>query len=359
MNEGDHPANAAIAAELARLASVYGFTPLSGLNLRHQSGSAVVDHAIVDEFGVLVFSTLTCGSAVLRGSDTDARWTVRFDDGAISTLVNPLTGLRNAEKIVRDVAASSGNSIDADYVKSAVVFDQSTISELDLGPFDRERVVTIAQLQSVLQTRHDFAPNPGDIDSAKRAALVNALRAANATATADTSSSPWAVDHEAAAINQHAMTQAGRRVAASAAVVDAPKRRSTLGHNMWYLASRTMPLLLAAFAYWWVLYGGGMDMVIARVDGMTVPEDEAYSVTAADPTSHQVLDNVPGVVERMRKDAPAEVVAAIKNPDHPTIQRSTGGAIVYSWRYTDDNGVVKTYTVRTTIEGEILAPGSN
>lgn len=360
--EGDQHARDAAATALVKLASTYQFTLLSSLTLRAGSAFVTVDHALVDRFGVLVLCTQSCGGATLRGADTDVRWTVRGHDGSICTLLNPLQESRDREATVREVLRAADHPLGADYVRSAVVFADARLTELDLGAFDRERVVEVHQIESLLRMRHDFAPNPGDIDADERDKIASALRAADgvAGAVAPTSQPGWiAVDHSAAEIADLTARHAGHRQSTRiASAVAPPARHGVHLRALVHAVVRLTPVVLAALVYWWVIYGGGMGAVVASVESLSVPEGEAFSLTAADPSKRDHAESTEDAVARMKRSAPAAVVAGIADVNSPKVSRAAKGITVYSWPYLDASGAARTYFMRVDADGHVVALGT-
>lgn len=171
-----------VAGELDRLAPQHGLTIVRGLLLHQSWGTSQIDFAVVDRFGVLVLECKVRNGALIRGRDTDNQWTACYPRSRNHKFQNPLLQARSQEGALRQVLEKAGSGLGSDYIRSAVVFSGADISELDLDSLARARVVTVEQLSDLMQRRHSFSVNLGDLSAADIATLVGTLQGMNRTA---------------------------------------------------------------------------------------------------------------------------------------------------------------------------------
>lgn len=150
-----------VSAELHRLASRYGFAVQDNVVLTRGPVSAVINHVVVDRYGVLLVASESHVGASIFGTETGDKWTATFSDGHVAEIRNPLLLNGSNESLVRQTLADQGVNLDSDEVGSAVVFAGADISHLELVDVSASKVKTTKNLAELFEARYSFPLNSG------------------------------------------------------------------------------------------------------------------------------------------------------------------------------------------------------
>lgn len=165
----------AVTVALDRLAPSLGFTHLDGLMVDVGSHVVRYDNILIDAQGLLVIEAKVRTGAIVHGRSQDAHWIAVFPGGRRLSFDNPLSRTRNhAAQLVRRLIEGTGDprmNVPAD---DLVVFCGANISNLNLKPEDRRRVITLDELDTRLRIRAAGDPAVAPVDQAR---LDRSLRA--------------------------------------------------------------------------------------------------------------------------------------------------------------------------------------
>lgn len=144
----------AVTVALDRLTPSLGFTHLDGLMVDIGSHVVRYDNILMDAQGLLVIEAKVRTGAIIHGRSQDAHWIAVFPGGRRLSFDNPLIRTRNhAARLVQMLVASTGDPRMNVPTEDLVVFCGANISNLNLNPEDRHRVVTLEELDERLKMR--------------------------------------------------------------------------------------------------------------------------------------------------------------------------------------------------------------
>lgn len=170
----------AVTVALDRLGPSLGFTHLDGLMI--DVGSRVVryDNILVDAQGLLVIETKVRTGAIVHGRSQDAHWIAVFPGGRRLSFDNPLIRTRNhAAQLVQKLLVSTGDPRMNVPIEDLVVFCGSNISNLNVSPEDRNRVITLDELEARLRMRTGGVEAVAPVDQARLDRSLRALDGSN------------------------------------------------------------------------------------------------------------------------------------------------------------------------------------
>lgn len=334
-----------VARELARLAPQYGMSVINDVLLKVGPMTAQLDHVIVDRFGVLILESKVRRGAHIKGNHVEKRWTACYDRGKNKAFQNPLAQNREHENALFRALSDAGQPLPPDYIKSAVVFVGADLSGLQLDALAKARVVDVAELEHLIKARHDFALNAGDLDESRIreiAGLITGL---------DRSRDPRVVEeHAAYRQGRRAPSGVGRsRGSASSGRAKEPSKPllDRIAERLARLAMRAAVAALAVGLWWWAFLGPGQPVVMGLLKTMLTGGLKA-SASAREPSVFQAKAALQG--------ASPEIYAALLDPDHPRISKSSKGT-TFTWDYLRASGsqaVVKTVAVTLAPDGHVV-----
>ncbi len=195
-----------IAAELHRLAPHYEFSTARNVIFTRGLISAVVDHVVVDRWGVLVIDAETHAGATILGTDTDTKWTATFAGGQVAEFRNPLHLNAGNENLVKQALTDAGVSLEPNEIRSAVVFAGADISRLSLVEVSAAKVKTAETIGEIFEARRAFPPSSGRLSGADidRIMTIVAQRA-QALPVEEEVVGPWQADPAVVASNEMAL----------------------------------------------------------------------------------------------------------------------------------------------------------
>ncbi|MHB1341364.1 MAG: nuclease-related domain-containing protein [Coriobacteriia bacterium] len=333
-----------VAAELARIAPLYGLTVLNGLLLQVGPMTAQLDHVVIDRFGVLIIESKVRNSAVLRGNDLQKHWTAVYPGGRAAKMQNPLAQNREHENAVRQALRDAGNPLDPDFVKSAVVIVGADLVRLELDSLARMRVVDIVDLEGLIRRRHDFALNSGAMDIVAIAAVAGTLRGLDRSRDSIAAAKHAAyrapvAPQQKPVVDEDAVAQVLKSVA----------RVSRRTHAKRYArgcVARIIALALLLAFIWWYFMGPGGKLLTDFV----LPGPPQGSSTQAAPTA--TVEQAKAAV----REASPETYVKIANVDTPVVTQVPHGT-TFTWEYVEASGAaaqVKMIAVTLDASGRMV-----
>ncbi len=196
-----------VSAELQRLAPYYGFAVSDNVMFTRGLISAVVDHVIVDRWGVLIIDAESHEGASILGTDTDTNWTATYTSGQVAEFRNPLYLNTGNENLVKQALADIGIVLESAEVRSAIVFVGADLSRLSLVEVNAAKIKNVDNLTELFEARRAFPPSSGrltgpDMD---RIVTVIAERAQALPIEEELPAGPWAADPAVVASTQAAL----------------------------------------------------------------------------------------------------------------------------------------------------------
>lgn len=332
-----------VAAELERIAAQYRLTVLNDLLLKVGPMTAQLDHVVIDRFGVLIIESKVRRGALIRGSDVEKKWTACYPGHRNVSFQNPLAQNREHENLVRQALKHAGNPLNPDFVKSAVVFAEADLSQLELDSLARSRVVDLGGVEGLIKARHDFAVNDGSLAEADVAALAGLFRGLDRSGDPATRQ---AHDAYRGAFAKGA-TRPARKRSNGGGFLDRLRRG---------FVDLTVKLSLGAVMLgliWWAFLGPGQPLVMGLLFSGFGGSGEL-----ATPPSVEVPTAGPTVAEA--KAALQEIdptkYAALANPDSPTVTTVPQGT-TFTWEYvqaTGNSAEVKTIGLTLDSSGQVV-----
>ncbi|TLM97271.1 MAG: NERD domain-containing protein [Actinobacteria bacterium] len=134
-----------------------------------------LDHILIDRFGLLLVETKFY-NAHIKGTSADSRWTACYKDGNRRELHNPLRQNESHRAKLLRVLQQNDFRLPGSYTQSVIVFAHGVVSDLELTPEDRARVMTPEDLERHLSSRADFAPNAGELDGTVASSIADLIR---------------------------------------------------------------------------------------------------------------------------------------------------------------------------------------
>lgn len=334
-----------VARELARLAPQYGMSVINDVLLKVGPMTAQLDHIIVDRFGLLILESKVRRGAHIKGNHVEKRWTACYDRGKNKTFQNPLAQNREHENALMRALSDAGQPLPPDYIKSAVVFVGADLSGLQLDALARARVVDVSELEQLMKARHDFALNAGDLGESRISEIVALITGL------DRSGDPRVVE-EHAAYRQGRRIQSGIGRSRGSASFGRAKEPSAslldrIAERLVRLAVRAVVAALAVGLWWWAFLGPGQP-IVARAFMALLTRGSTTSTVASEPSVFQAKAALQG--------ARPEIYAALVDPDHPKISRSSRGT-TFTWEYLQASGsqaAVKTVAVTLAPDGHVV-----
>lgn len=152
-----------VSKELERLSDHYGFVAIDNVVFTRGMISVVVDHVLVDRYGLLIIDDEDRTGSYITGADADKEWTAVFSAGQTSRFGNPLYLNVGNENVVRQALADASVTLDSSQLRSAVVFIGADLSKLTLVEVNAMKVVGVEHVGDVLEARYNFPPNNGQL----------------------------------------------------------------------------------------------------------------------------------------------------------------------------------------------------
>ncbi len=312
-----------VAVELERVAPLYGLTVLNDLLLRVGPMTAQLDHVVIDRFGVLIIESKVRRGATIKGSDVQKHWTACYPGRRNATLQNPLAQNREHENAVRQALRQAGSPLNPDFVKSAVVFAEADLSQLELDSLARSRLVDIAGVEGLIRARHDFALNDGSLSEADIASLGGLFRGLDRSA-------------DTVVVEQHVAyrTSPASDVRPTGINIARPRGGGFGGRVSGALVDLTSRLVVLAALFgllWYFFIGPGAPLL---TDFLLSGFHRANPSTAAEqvPAGPTVAD----AKAALQEIDPAKY-AALASPDAPTIATVPQGT-TFTWEYVQASG---------------------
>lgn len=331
-----------VAAELERIAPQYGLTVLNDLLLKVGPMTAQLDHVLIDRFGVLIIESKVRRGATIKGSDVQKQWTACYPGSRNVTFQNPLVQNREHENAVRQALRQAGNALNPDFVKSAVVFAEADLSQLELDSLARSRVAGLDGVEGLIRARHDFAVNDGSLSGADVASLAGLFRGLDRSA-------------DEGVVEQHAAYRSkGSTSASRTQTRSTPPRRSgfadRLRRALGDLAWRLLILLLTGALLWWLFVGPGLSLLVRyALSGFT--DSGGVAVTAVPKAAPMVED-----AKTALQEIDPVKYAALADPDHPRVATVAQGT-TFTWEYVQASGnaaQVKTISLTLDANGQVV-----
>lgn len=203
--------NEPVAEELQRLSTHYGFVAIDNVRITRGLISVVVDHVLVDRYGVLIIDGEDRTGSTITGSDSDKEWLAVHSSGLTAKFGNPLYLNVGNENVIRQALADSGVNLDSTQVRSAVIFVGADLSKLSLVEVNAMKVTDLSHVADVLEARYNFPPNNGQLtagDVDRIVALLSAYaRPLDAGYMPEDDSVPWSQDPAVVAGNASRMSR--------------------------------------------------------------------------------------------------------------------------------------------------------
>jgi hypothetical protein len=312
--------------------------------------TAQLDHVVIDRFGVLIIESKVRRGAVIKGSDVQKQWTACYPGRRNVPFQNPLAQNREHENAVRQALKQSGNALNPDFVKSAVVFAEADLTQLELDSLARVRVVDVGALEELVRARHDFAVNNGDLSESEVASLAGLLRGLDRSG--DPAVLKQHVEHRRGGRSQATTLRPQGRSAATKSDRGSARGNGFLDRLRRALTELILRLLLVVVALgllWWFLTGPVPGWLVSKaLPGNPESHEQPTSTTA--PAS-----DVPAAMAALQEIDPA-IYAALVYPDTPTITSSPSGT-TYTWEYVvtqGDSAQVKTIALTLDGSGQVV-----
>lgn len=190
-----HIASSSIASELRRLSAHNGFSVVDHVVFTRGLVSAVVDHVVVDRYGVVLVDAELHSGATILGTDTDGKWTASFPDGSVAEFRNPLYLNAGNENLVRQALTDLGLKLEPSEIRSVVAFAGADISRVSLVEVSAVKVKTSAGLGEYFDARYTLPPNAGRLTAPDIDRVVSALAAYSQILPAEEEvAGPWHTD---------------------------------------------------------------------------------------------------------------------------------------------------------------------
>ncbi|MDZ4064521.1 MAG: nuclease-related domain-containing protein [Coriobacteriia bacterium] len=328
----------AISRELQVLQQEYHFQFLHDVLIVDGKQTAQIDHVVVDMYGVLVVEAKVRTGALILGDDVEKKWTACYPGKTNKSFQNPIAQNRQHEAVLRKALKKCGEPVDADHVKSVVVFSGADTSKLDLSTLERQRVIDVAELRQFFEQRHSFAITTA-LPEAEQVRMLAAIRGLDR-------SSDQAAQRRHVSGQPRGRAERNRPVTRSAPVASTqgftaagtptPIRtesrfRRRLKAAIRELVIRVAMLGLLALAAWWFFLGGGYlllgDYLVSGFN--SAPTQVAEPAPAAAPkrpsldqAKHALADRFPDIYPK---------IAYIDAP----IAGSQDGYWAYTWEYVE------------------------
>lgn len=183
-----------VAAELRRLAASYEFAVTDNVVFTRGVISSVVDHVIVDRYGVLLIDAESHEGASIAGADTDTTWRATFATGQVAEFRNPLYLNTGNENLVKQALADVGVNLEASEIRSAVVFSGADLAHLSLVEVSAAKVKTAETLPELFDARYGSPPNAGRLTGPDIDRIVAILTDLAQEAPQEALPGPWHAD---------------------------------------------------------------------------------------------------------------------------------------------------------------------
>jgi hypothetical protein len=353
----------AVSQVLQRIGARYGFRHLDNVLLEVKPMTGQFDHVVVDRHGILIIESKVRRDALIRGNDSEKRWTACYRNGRKEPFLSPLGQNREHENLLRQALRGAQPALDPDYIESAVVFVGADLSQLALKSTERSRVIDIGELERFFAERGARERpagqwTPGQVDE-----RVNQLVAL------DRSSDPAVLRHHSDYRSGRAPT--GPRAPARAtppssgaaeaylAAKSSGSRRSGALHELADGLTRLLISIVLIGLLWLFAVSGLADWAIRGAIGMLFPSSRTTGTTStALPKTGADLRTAK---QRLREVAP-EVASAVANLDSPRVSQA-GDETTYTWRYIlrprPDTAVVRTFTLVLGPDGSVRHMGAS
>lgn len=331
-----------VAAELERVAPLHGLTVLNDLLIKVGPMTAQMDHVVIDRFGVLIIESKVRRGATIKGSDVQKQWTACYPGKRNATFQNPLAQNREHENAVRQALKQAGSPLDPDFVKSAVVFADADLSQLELDSMARSRVVDLSGVEGLIRARHDFAVNDGSLSEADIATLAGLFRGLDRSSDTSVAAQHVAYRTGPASKLRPPKTSGG------------PPRRGILRSRAGRaLADVMMRLAIVAALlglFWYFFMGPGVPLLSDfLLSGFrSASESAAPDQAPAGPT-------IADARAALQEIDPTKY-AALANPDAPTVTTVPQGT-TFTWEYVQAAGStaqVKTVALTLDASGQVV-----
>jgi hypothetical protein len=303
--------------------------------------TAQLDHVVVDRYGVLIIESKVRRGATIKGSDVQKQWTACYPGRRNASFQNPLAQNREHENAVRQALRNAGSPLDPDFVKSAVVFAEADLTQLELDSLARLRVVDISGVGGLIESRHDFAVNSGGLSDADVAALAGLFRGLDRSG-------------DASVAEQHASYRGDKRSAAPNATRGTQSRNSSVADRLQRalaeMALRVLLVVVVVGAFWWLFVGPGQGWLF---DYLTpgVSNDGQTASPSGTPAGPTVADAKAALLE-----IDPEKYAALASPDSPIVTSVPQGT-TFTWEYVQASGSVaqvKTIALTLDASGQVV-----
>ena len=188
-------ASSSVAAELGRLSAHYGFSVVDHVVFTRGLISAVVDHIVVDRYGIVIVDAELHVGATILGTDTGTKWTATFLNGQVAEFRNPLYLNAGNENLVKQALADLGVKLEPSEIRSVVVFSGADISRLSLVEVNTLKVKTTESLSEYFDARYTLPPNNGRLTGPDIDRVVSTVAAyAQVVPTEEEVVGPWHAD---------------------------------------------------------------------------------------------------------------------------------------------------------------------
>lgn len=158
----------AVTVALDRLAPSLGFTHLDGLMIDVGSHVVRYDNILIDSRGLLVIEAKVRTGAIVHGRSQDAHWIAVFPGGRRLSFDNPLIRARShTAQLVQKLIEKTGDPRMNVPTDDLIVFTGANISNLNLNPEDKGRVITLDGLDEKLRTRAESAESVTPVDQTR------------------------------------------------------------------------------------------------------------------------------------------------------------------------------------------------
>ncbi|MDP2183829.1 MAG: nuclease-related domain-containing protein [Actinomycetota bacterium] len=327
----------AISRELQVLQQEYGLQFLHDVLILDCKQTAQIDHIVVDTYGVLVIEAKVRTGALILGTDVEKKWTACYPGKKHKSFQNPLAQNRQHEAVLRKALKECGEPVDADHVKSVVVFSGANTSELDLSTLERQRVIDVSELRRFFQQRHDFAITTA-LPEVEQVRMLAAIRGM------DRSGDPDALRRHVSGQPYH-RTQPSRSEAPRApapimpsswqqAATPIPVRtESRFGRRLkavlWDLTVRVAAIGVLALVWWWFFMGPGSPWLSDFLTSgfKSTSAQVAEPAPAATPTRPPLDQAKSALADRF-----PDIYPKVANIDSPVVG-TKNGYWTYTWEY--------------------------
>lgn len=329
---------------LNALAGPQDLVVLDSVLLEIRKRTAQIDHVVVDRHGIVLVETKVRRGALLKGRDTDKRWTACYPRGITETFQNPLLQNMEHESKLREVLAKDGaGPVDPDFISSIVVVLDADLSHLDLGSAQRLKVMEVAHLTKYFAVRNNFAIHGGDWSSAQVAAMVRRIDSANRAS-------------DPAVVARHQRSRAGAQGPRSQRTVEdvltapgatgfapmaarvsetvdassrepAPSLLGRLGGAAAVTLEVAAVLAICGLVWYWVFFAGGAGWLYGSIFSQMIGATRAAATSSGAKPTVSVAQ-----AAKAFQDAAPEKYAATIDKDKPKVS-TRGGITTVTWRY--------------------------